>query len=63
MVRGLLAAESNYRVTVHIRDLGVEELVRSLFKAEGSCRVTVYIRELGVPVEKLSLKPIPECEH
>ena len=36
LVRGLLAAESNYRVAVHIRDLGVE---------------------------KLGLKPIPDCEH
>ena len=36
LVRGLLAAEGNYRVTVHIRDLGVE---------------------------KLGLKPMPDCEY
>ena len=79
LVRGLVAAEGNHRVTVHIRDLGVEKLVRSLFAAEGNCRVTEHIKDLGVEkaegncrvtvhisdlgVEKLGLKPMPDCEH
>ena len=61
LIRGLLAAEGNHHVTVHIRDLGVEKLVRSLVAAEGNCGVTVHIRDLWV--ERLGLKPMPDCEH